>query len=59
MNVRASPVPTSTRATTASGIPVASASTSCPAAIVSAPTTTSRFAPNRSSSTPAGTCRAA
>ena len=37
MNVSASPAPTSTRAAMASGSPVASASRSWPAAIVSAP----------------------
>ena len=59
MNVSASPVPISTRAATASGSVVASASTSWPAAIVSAPVTTSARPPNRSSSRPTGTCRAA
>jgi hypothetical protein len=59
MKVNASPAPTSTRAAMASGSPVATASSSCPAAITSAPVTTSVRAPNRSSSTPAGTCRLA
>jgi hypothetical protein len=59
MNVSASPVPISTRAVTASGSEVASASTSWPVAIVNAPTATSTRPPNRSSSRPTGTCSAA
>ncbi len=59
MNVSASPVPISTRAVTASGSVVASASTSWPVAIVNAPTATSVRPPNRSSSSPTGTCSAA
>jgi hypothetical protein len=59
MNVSASPAPTSTRAAIASGNAVATASSSWPAAMITAPTTTSERAPKRSSSTPAGTCRLA
>jgi hypothetical protein len=42
MKVSASPAPTSTRAVTASGMVSATASSNCPAAMVSAPTTISR-----------------
>jgi len=59
MNVSASPAPTSTRAAMAKPSPSARARSSCPAAITSAPVTTSVRAPKRSSSTPAGTCRLA
>jgi hypothetical protein len=59
MNVSASPVPTSTRAAIASGSDVDSARRSWPAAIVSAPVTTSTRPPNRSSSRPTGICRPA
>ena len=59
MKVRASPVPTSTRASTAPGTVSAVASTACPAAMTSAPAVTMRREPNRSSSTPLGTCIAA
>ena len=59
MKVSASPAPTSTRAATASGMVPATASSTCPAAMVNAPAATSRRAPNRSSSMPTGTCSAA
>ena len=58
MKVIASPAPTSTRAATAVGTSSASASTSCPAAMVSAPARISRREPNRSSATPTGICSA-
>ena len=59
MKVMASPAPTSTRAATAVGTSEASASTSWPAAIVSAPARIIRREPSRSSATPTGTCRPA
>src|SRR5215213_10171847 len=54
--VIASPAPTSTRATTASGRLVVNASSTCPAAMTKAPATISRFDPMRSSRIPIGTC---
>jgi len=55
-NVIASPAPTRTRATTAPVTPSANASSTWPLAITSAPVTTRRTDPNRSSSMPTGTC---
>ncbi len=59
MNVIASPAPTSTLASNAVEKSVERASASWPAAMVSAPATSSRREPNRSSSTPTGICSAA
>ena len=56
MNVTASPSPTTARAATAVGRDSVNASTSCPDAITAAPERISAFEPNRSSSSPAGTC---
>nr|WP_231974161.1 hypothetical protein [Pseudonocardia sp. HH130630-07] len=59
MKVSASPTPTSTRAATASGNEVANATMTCAAVMVSAPVSTIARAPNRSSSSPTGTCSSA
>ena len=59
MNVSASPAPTSTRATMASGSTVVNASRSCPAAITVAPIAMRAREPKRSSSSPTGTCNPA
>ena len=59
MKVSASPMPTSTRAAIASGSEPASARSSWPAAIASAPAVISARPPNRSSSRPTGICRPA
>jgi hypothetical protein len=59
MNVIASPAPTSTRAATAAGTSEASASTSWPTAMVTAPARIMRREPSRSRATPTGTCRPA
>jgi hypothetical protein len=59
MKVIASPAPTSTRAATAVGTSVATASSACPAAIVTAPAATIAREPKRSSASPTGICSAA
>ena len=59
VNVMASPVPISTRATIAGAREVEYASDSCPRAMISAPVPITRRDPNRSASSPAGTCIAA
>ena len=56
MKVTASPAPTSTRPTRASGTFGLTASSVCPSAMKAAPVAIRMRGPNRSSSSPAGTC---